>query len=135
MEELSKRARAVAAVVEPVAAQVYFSPECHQGYGRLGFGPSPGDFSGVAAPDMAAYFTSRGSVMGQVPGQVVAAAFGVFNPSVVVPAVERGWSLTDAGTICSVRDEGPSPNWSASSVGAPRASNVPTSCWLSPSSG
>ena len=105
-EALSTRARAVAAAVEPVAGQVYFSPECHEGYAALGFSPSPGAQDGVARPDAAAYFCSRGSVMGQVPGQVVAAAFGVFNPAVVVPAVEHGWTLTDAATICSARTAG-----------------------------
>jgi hypothetical protein len=44
--------------------------------------------------------------MGQVPGQVVAAAFGVFNPAAVIPSVERGWTLTDAATICAARTEG-----------------------------
>ncbi|HLJ07803.1 MAG TPA: hypothetical protein VKX24_04650 [Acidimicrobiia bacterium] len=96
----------LAATLEPVAGQVYFSPEAHAAYERLGFGPSPGDFAGVRAPESAAYFTSRGSVMGQVPGEVVAAAFGVFNPAVVVDAVDRGWALTDAATICAARDEG-----------------------------
>ena len=86
--------------------QVYFSPECHEEYAALGFDPSPGDMSGVALPDGVAYFTSRGSTLGQVPGQVVAAAFGVFDPEVVVPAVERGWTLTDAHTIRAARDRG-----------------------------
>ena len=86
--------------------QVYFSPECHAAYAALGFDPSPGDASGVALPDGAAYFTSRGSVMGQVHGTVVAAAFGVFNPAVVVPAVTYGWTLTDATTICTARTDG-----------------------------
>jgi hypothetical protein len=44
--------------------------------------------------------------MGQVPGQLVAAAFAVFNPAVVVPAVNAGWRLTDAATICAARDRG-----------------------------
>ena len=57
-------------------------------------------------PDGAAYFTSRASVMGQVHGHVVAATFAVFNPAVVVPAIAFGWSLTDATTICTARDEG-----------------------------
>src|SRR5690348_5519189 len=57
-------------------------------------------------PDGVAYFTSRGSVMGQVPGELVAAAFAVFNPAVVVPAVAHGWTLTDAATICAARTEG-----------------------------
>jgi hypothetical protein len=44
--------------------------------------------------------------MGQVPGEVVAAAFGVFNPAAVIPSVTYGWSLTDARTICRARDDG-----------------------------
>jgi len=99
-------ARLLAAALEPVIGQVYFSPECHSGYAALGFGPSPGLMGDVALPDGPAYFCSRGSIMGRVPGQVVAAAFGVFNPAVVVPAVTRGWALTDADTISEVRTEG-----------------------------
>ena len=99
-------ARALAAALEPFAGQVYFAQECHDRYERLGFSPSPGAFGGVPGPDGVAYFTSRGSVMGQVPGEVVASAFAVFNPAAVVPAVRRGWELTDAPTICAARTEG-----------------------------
>lgn len=100
-------ARLLGAALEPVVGQVYFSPECHAGYEALGFRPSPGSFgTGVAAPDGPAYFTSRGSVLGQVPGELVAAAFGVFNPQVVVPAVTLGWTLTDAATIGAARTDG-----------------------------
>lgn len=98
--------RALAGALEPFAGQVYFSPECHAAYEALGFDPSPGTSGGVAAPDPTAYFTSRGSVMGQVAGEVVAAAFGVFNPAVVVPLVARGWTITDAATIEAARTEG-----------------------------
>lgn len=98
--------RALAAALEPVTGQVYFSPECHAAYERLGFAPSRGEFNGVMAPDGPAYFTSRGSLMGQVQGNVVAAAFAVFNPAVVLPAVAHGWSITDAPTIFDARDEG-----------------------------
>ncbi len=93
--------------LEPVAGQVYFSPECHAAYAELGFSPSPGSTAGgVRLPDGPAYFTSRGSVMGQVPGQVVAAAFAVFNPDAVVPSVELGWSKVDAPAICAARTRG-----------------------------
>lgn len=98
--------RVLAAALEPVAGQVYFAPECHAAYQDLGFAGSPGTMGEVALPDGAAYFCSRGSVLGQVPGQVVAAAFGVFNPDVLVPAVSHGWSLTDAVTIESARTAG-----------------------------
>ncbi len=104
--DLSKIARRLGSVLEPVVGQVYFSPECHANYEALGFGPSPGTAGGVALPDGPAYFTSRGSVMGQVAGDVVAAAFAVFKPAVVVPLVELGWQRTNASTICKARTDG-----------------------------
>jgi hypothetical protein len=105
-EEVSERARRLANTIEPVTGQVYFSPECHAEYEALGFSASPGAVDGVALPDGPAYFTSRGSVMGQVTGEVVAAAFAVFNPEIVVPCVDQGWTLTDAETICAARTRG-----------------------------
>jgi hypothetical protein len=96
-------ARVLAGVIEPVVGQVYFSPECHTAYEALGFSPSPGVRNSVALPDGAAYFTSRGSALGQVPGELVASAFAVFNPAIVVPLVAQGWTLTDAGTIADAR--------------------------------
>ena len=104
--DLSPIARRLGSVLEPVVGQVYFSPECHANYVVLGFDPSPRTAGGVALPDGPAYFTSRGSVMGQVAGDVVAAAFAVFNPTIVVPLVELGWRRTDAPTICQARTDG-----------------------------
>lgn len=92
--------------LEPFVGSVYFSPECHENYARLGFSASKSKAGAVQLPDGPAYFTSRGSVMGQVPGEVVAAAFGVFNPDAVIPAVDFGWSLTDAATISEARRSG-----------------------------
>ena len=105
-DELSIGARALAGALEPVAGQVYFSPECHTRYAALGFSPSPRLAGQVALPDGPAYFSSRGSVLGQVPGEVIAAAFAVFNPAVVVAGVAHGWTLTDAPTICQARTDG-----------------------------
>ena len=99
-------ARALSGALEPVIGQVYFSPECHGNYERLGFAPSSRLMDGVALPDGPAYFTSRGSLLGQVPGHVVASAFAVFNPAAVVPSVAHGWSLTDAATIRRARHDG-----------------------------
>ena len=105
-EELSTKARALGGALEPFVGQVYFSRECHQNYAALGFQPSPGEMNGVALPEGVAYFTSRGSLMGQVPGELVAAAFAVFNPIVVIPSVTAGWQVTDATTICAARRNG-----------------------------
>jgi hypothetical protein len=88
----------------------------------------------VPAPDGPAYFTSRGSVLGQVPGTVVAAAFGVFNPEVVVPAVAFGWTKTDAATICQAARRRRRRPARADPRPEPRASSGPTSCWRAPSS-
>jgi hypothetical protein len=102
----SQLARQLGSVLEPVIGQVYFSPECHANYVELGFDPSSGDADGVALPDGPAYFASRGSVLGQVPGEVIAAAFGVFSAAIVVPLVEIAWSRTDAATIRAARADG-----------------------------
>lgn len=100
-------ARRLSAALEPFVGSVYFSPECHAGYAALGFAGSSGSTpDGVELPDGPAYFTSRGSVMGHVPGEVVASAFAVFNPAAVVPAVAYGWTLTDAPTIEAARTDG-----------------------------
>lgn len=106
MSDVSSTARALGGALEPVVGQVYFSPECHTNYVALGFRPSPGDMNGVAMPEMISYFTSRGSLMGQVPGELVAAAFAVFNPVIVIPAVTAGWRITDASTVCAARRDG-----------------------------
>lgn len=102
----SSPSRALAQAIEPFAGQVYFAPECHRGYAALGFGPSPGALGGVEMPDGVAYFCSRGAMLGQAPGEVIAAAFAIFNPAMVVPAVTYGWTLTDAATIAQVRSDG-----------------------------
>ena len=78
-------------LVEPIAANVYFAPEARQRYKALGLSYGPG------------YFCSRGACMGQVPGEVVVAAFGVFSPAIVLPSVADGWSHTDAATILDAR--------------------------------
>ena len=103
---VSTPARQLAASLEPIAGQAQFSPECHAAYEALGFGPSSGTVGATSLPDRSAYFTARGSVLGQVPGTVVAAAFGVFNPDVVVPLVTQGWQRTDAATIWAARQSG-----------------------------
>ena len=113
-DEVREGARLLARLIEPLVGQVYFSPECHARYEALGFSASPGALpNGVALPDGPAYFTSRGSALGQAPGELVAAAFGVFNVEAVVPAVTFGWGLTDASTIADERLAG--------AIGAARA--------------
>jgi hypothetical protein len=101
-----RQSRTLAAALEPVIGQVFFAPECHAAYAALGFAASPGKAGLVHLPDGPAYFTSRGSLLGQVRPGVVAAAFGVFKPEVVSAGVTLGWSLTDAATIFEARRTG-----------------------------
>jgi hypothetical protein len=101
-----EQARRLRNAVEPVAAGVYFAPEAHAAYEALGFEGSPVSQDGVARPELKSYFTSRGACMGQVPGEVVAAAFGVFNPKVVVAAVAAGWQVASREAILAAREQG-----------------------------
>ena len=101
-----EKARRLRNAVEPVAAGVYFAPEAHQAYEALGFKGSPVSQDGAARPELLSYFTSRGACMGQVPGEVIAAAFGVFNPKAVVPAVAAGWQITSREAILAARERG-----------------------------
>jgi hypothetical protein len=104
--DFQEKARRLRNAVEPVAAGVYFAPEAHQAYEALGFDGSPVSQDGVARPELKSYFTSRSACMGQVPGEVVAAAFGCFNPKVVVPAVGAGWQVTSRAAILAARERG-----------------------------
>jgi hypothetical protein len=99
-------ARRLAGALEPIAGQAQFSPECHRNYEALGFPPSPGMVGRTAVPDACGFFTSRGAVLGDVPAEVVAAAFAVFNPAVIVPTVRRGQALADAATMWAARLDG-----------------------------
>jgi hypothetical protein len=74
---------------------VYFAPEAAQAYEALGVhGFAPG------------YFPSRGGCLGQAPGEVIAAAFGVFKPAMVREAVDTAWAVTDATAMVAAREEG-----------------------------
>ncbi|MBA3304170.1 MAG: hypothetical protein M3R01_07780 [Actinomycetota bacterium] len=93
-DDLRRTSRRLRDLVEPLAANVYFAEEAQSAYRALGLGY------------IAGYFSSRGACMGQVPGEVVVSAFAVFNPAVVVPAVDEAWSKTDAPTVLAARQEG-----------------------------
>ena len=91
VRRLSRRLRDL---VEPIAANVYFAEEAQTAYAELGLNYPQG------------YFASRGACMGQVPGEVIASAFGVFYPPMVTRFVDDAWSKTDAPTILAARQRG-----------------------------
>src|SRR3954454_12586399 len=80
-------------LVEPIAGSIYFVPEAMENYGNL-----PLDWP----EDLSA---SRGGCMGQVAGEVIASAFGVFYPPMVVGFVNDAWSKTDAPTLLAARQD------------------------------
>ena len=98
--------RRLGGALEPVIGSVYFSPECHANYVNLGFDPSPTTRGGVALPDGVAYATSRGALLGDAHGRVVAAAFGVFEPLAIAASVDRGWTITSAAPALAARESG-----------------------------
>jgi hypothetical protein len=91
VRRLSRRLRDL---LEPIAANVYFAEEAQKEYADLDLNYPEG------------YFASRGACMGQVPGQVIASAFGVFYPPMVTQFVDAAWSKTDAETILAARQRG-----------------------------
>ena len=74
-DEVRSVSRRLRDLVEPLAANVYFAPEAQEAYKELGLSYLPG------------YFRSRSACMGDVSGEVVVAAFGVFNPAIALPAM------------------------------------------------
>lgn len=91
---MDQRTRDLRNLCEPIGANVYFAPEAHKRYGELGLNGASG------------YFCSRGASLGKPSGMVVAAAFGVFSPAIVVPAVDAGWAATEPAALLQARYDG-----------------------------
>lgn len=91
---MDERTRILRNVCEPIGANVYFAPEAQERYRALGL-----DY-------MTGYFCSRSASMGVLAGMAVASAFGVFNPDMVIRAVDAGWAKTDRETLLQARYDG-----------------------------
>jgi hypothetical protein len=91
---MDERTRTLRNVCEPIGANVYFAPEAQQRYTELGL-----DY-------MSSYFVSRGASLGKPSGMVIASAFGVFNPEVVVAAANIGWSKATPEQLLQARYDG-----------------------------
>ena len=92
-DEVRRISRRLRDLVEPLAANVYFAPEAQENYKALGLSYIP------------SYFRSRSACMGDVNGEVVVAAFGVFNPALVLPAMEKGRTVS-VEEILAAREKG-----------------------------
>jgi hypothetical protein len=92
--DLHRTARQLRALVEPLAAGVYFAPEAQQRYEALGLNYIEG------------YFCSRSASLGKAPWRVVASVFAAFKPSLVEGAVTGGWAKTDPEPLLAARLDG-----------------------------
>jgi hypothetical protein len=86
--------RRLGALVEPLAAAVYFSADAQANYEALGLNYFEG------------YFCSRSASLGAAPWRVVCAAFAAFKPEVVERAVTGGWAKTTPAALLQARLDG-----------------------------
>lgn len=93
--DVKRVSRRLRDLCEPIAACVYFAPEAAAAYKALG-----------TKSYMEGYFPSRGACLGSPSGQVICAAFGVFNPDIVLPAVDAAWQITDPPSMLDARERG-----------------------------
>jgi len=80
------------AVLEPISAMIFFSPEAFQRYEALGLDGWSG------------YFCSRSAPMGPVSPEVVVATFYNFSPDIVRPNVR--WDLASPAQVLEARHAG-----------------------------
>lgn len=92
MGDVRATSRRLRDLAEPIAACVYFAREAFDAYKELGLD----DYA-------QGYFCSRGACLGRPSGHVLTAAFGVFDPEIVIPAVEAGWTKTDPDAVLDAR--------------------------------
>ena len=79
-EDVSRLARHLHILLEPLAAGSYFAGETAAAYEAIGLPPASGYWCGRSAP------------LGRVPIEVVVATFAVWEPEIVASSVEQGWA-------------------------------------------
>ena len=84
--------------LEPVHAQVYFSPENQQEYAALGFD--------VKANPLAGYFPARAAAMGAVSAGTVQAAFFNFSATAVAFGMDKAWEVASPEQLVEARYRG-----------------------------
>jgi hypothetical protein len=81
--------------LEPYHGVIYFAPEPHQEFKKLGI-----------SDRMMGYFGSRAAPMGAVPAEVVIATFFNFYPKLVSDRVPAVWSIASPQTLLDARLRG-----------------------------
>jgi hypothetical protein len=79
-DDVSRLARRLHILLEPLAAGSYFAPETAAAYEAIGL------------PAASGYWCGRSAPLGRVPIEVVIATFAVWEPGVVARSVEDGWA-------------------------------------------
>lgn len=84
--------------LEPVHAQVYFSPENQEEYAALGFD--------VKANPLAGYFPARAAAMGAVSAATVQATFFNFSATAVAAGMDKAWEVASPQQLIEARYRG-----------------------------
>ncbi len=103
-QDLGRRTRRLCHLVEPLAAIVFFVPEAHDAYVRLGFPPPRGAEDRVSLFDWGAYFVSRAAYMGQGRGEV--ACLRAYTGHGVVATRPSGSQYVGQASVCRVASTG-----------------------------
>lgn len=90
-DALAAGTRRLRARADAILGAVWYMPERHTGFTRLGLSPAA---SGLG---------SRAACMGRVRGEVAAAAFGCMEPTLVVRAIDEAWSKTTPEELLAER--------------------------------
>lgn len=93
-----KTSRSTWKTLEPVHAQVYFTPEPQEEYSALGFD--------LKANRAAGYFPARAAALGAVPAPVVQAAFFNFSALAVAFGMDKAWETASPAALVEARYRG-----------------------------
>jgi hypothetical protein len=93
-DSVTRRARQLWELLEPVHGVVYFAPDAQKRFEDLGL---KGFWMG--------YFASRAAALGPVGPDLVVATFYVFNPAMVARALPDAWALAEPEAVLEARDE------------------------------
>jgi hypothetical protein len=90
-DELAAASRRLRARADAILGAVWYMPERHTGFTRLGLSTAASGLGGRAA------------CMGAVRGEVVAAAFGCHEPKLVARAIDEAWATTTPDELLAER--------------------------------
>ena len=93
-DQVTRRARQLWQLLEPVHGVVYFAPEARARFEEAGL---KGFWMG--------YFASRSAALGPVGPDLVVATFYVFNPGMVARALPDAWDLASPEAVLDARSE------------------------------